>query len=146
LTINELRSGLAGTQYENFGFWLTDGRLNQFIAHDFDASGTIDARELEACLRDYYQRGFTKSPSPGAYTSPKLSGRSPGSAVSTQDGTLSRSEHERELLRLHLKESQEELEEMRAICERHTDTIVSLNDRIAQMGIEMHVHRSQVSH
>ena len=47
------------------------------------------------------------------------------------------------MLRLHLKESQDELNEMRAICERHTDTIVSLNDKISQMGLEMHVHRSQ---
>lgn len=96
LTINELRGGLVGTQYENFGVWLTDSRLDQFIAHDVNGSGTIDQRELETCLRDYYQRGFTKSSSPVAFTSPKQ--RSPGSAVSVQEQALSRSEHEKETL------------------------------------------------
>ena len=142
LTITELRSGLVGTQYENFGYWLTDHRMGAFLDADKDGSGTVNQAELEGCLREYYQRGFNKSPPGVVYASPPKRSPSP-SVASYNDEAIRRLEHDKEMLRHHLKESQDELAEMRAICERHTDTIVSLNDRIAQMELEMHVHRSQ---
>ena len=61
LTVNEMRTFLRNTEFQDFLHWLTGNTVNlqgTFRRHDFDHNGALDRNEMEVVVKQY----FAKSP------------------------------------------------------------------------------------